>query len=193
MPTQHLPNSRPNQNGELPWQARQRVSRHGAVALIGMLAPAILFPGLLWLARRDSRFDWVVNLHRAPWELWGLAFCGGIATIGGIADWLFHRSGETAVGIGEHRSHVAALVGGGLPLFSLMLAASIMKEPQRLLIPIVLVVIGTTVLICYDEFVFHRRRCNAIETLMHRLLVFGNMLAWLAWMHWCFARGASSG
>ena len=48
--------------------------------------------------------------------------------------------------------------------------------------------IFTVVLICYDEFLFHRR-CGRFETLMHRLLTFGNGLAFLAWVHWCFVRG----
>jgi hypothetical protein len=43
-------------------------------------------------------------------------------------------------------------------------------------------------MICYDEFVFHRKRCGRYETMLHRLLVFGNGIAWLAWMHWCFVR-----
>jgi hypothetical protein len=43
------------------------------------------------------------------------------------------------------------------------------------------------VMICYDEFVFHRR-CRRFETFTHRLLTCGNGLAFLAWSHWCFVR-----
>jgi hypothetical protein len=110
-----------------------------------------------------------------------------------MSDWFLHRSGLTAVGKAEHRSHVAALAGGGVPLFLLMAAASVIARPQRLLLPILLVVLYTTVLICYDEFVYHRRRCKPLETLTHRLLVFGNGLAWTAWMHWCFVGGGAHG
>ena len=93
------------------------------------------------------------------------------------------------MGRAEHHSELVALAGGGLPLFVLMAAASVVPRPQRLLIPVLLVVLFTAVTISYDEFVFHRKRCGAYETLLHRLLVFGNGLAWLAWMHWCFVRG----
>ena len=43
--------------------------------------------------------------------------------------------------------------------------------------------------ISYDEFVFHRR-CGPFERVTHRLLTFGNGLAFLAWAHWCFVRQA---
>jgi hypothetical protein len=42
-------------------------------------------------------------------------------------------------------------------------------------------------MICYDEFVFHRR-CGWFESFTHRLLTCGNGLAFLAWAHWCFVR-----
>ena len=93
----------------------------------------------------------------------------------------------------EHQSELAALAGGGVPLFGLMTAASIVPRPQVLLLPVLVVVLFTTVMICYDEFVFHRKRCGAYETLLHRLLVFGNGIAWLAWMHWCFVREGTHG
>ena len=62
-----------------------------------------------------------------------------------------------------------------------------------LLLPIIVVALFTATLICYDEFVFHRKRCGVYETLLHRLLVFGNGVAWLAWMHWCFVREGTHG
>ena len=113
---------------------------------------------------------------------------GTIASIG-AGDWLFHRSGETAVGAREHRAHVLALGVGGIPLFLLMAVASVVARPLVLLLPVVALVIVTVVLICYDEFMFHRR-CARLETALHRMLTFGNGLAWFAWAHWCFVRGS---
>jgi hypothetical protein len=164
------------------------VSRRGPAALIAMLAPAVLFPVLLLLAKGHPRYAWLTQPALYPWELWLISICGAAATLGGILDWLFHRSGETSVGRAEHQSHVLALAGGGMPLFALMSIASIIDRPAMLLMPIILIAGATTVLICYDEFVFHRKRCAAYETLTHRLLTLGNGAAWLAWMHWVFVR-----
>ena len=56
-----------------------------------------------------------------------------------------------------------------------------------MLIPVLIALIVTVILICYDEFLFHRR-CRWGEVLAHRALTFGNGLAFLGWAHWCFAR-----
>src|SRR5688572_10274387 len=168
--------------------AKRRVSRHGSTALMAMLVPAVLFPLGLWLRRHDPRLAWLLSPGLYPWELWAIALCGVTATVGGLLDWLFHRSGETSVGKPEHNSHVAALAGGGVPLFALMAAASVIARPQVLLLPIIVVVGYTVVLICYDEFVYHRKRCGRFETVTHRMLTLGNGVAWLAWMHWIFVR-----
>ncbi|TNE49088.1 MAG: hypothetical protein EP343_13510 [Deltaproteobacteria bacterium] len=156
--------------------------------MLSMLLPGILFgAGLLWLHSHEPRFAWVLSLQKAPWEFWALMCCGVVATVGGIGDWVYHRV-YVSVGPKEHKSHLLALVTGGLPLFVLMAMASLSKHPIVYLVPVVVVVLYTTALICYDEFVFHRKRCLPLETLFHRLLVFGNGLAWLAWFHWCFVR-----
>ena len=168
-------------------QARRRLSRHGALALGAMLVPAVLFPLGLFVLRHDARFAWLSDVRAYPWELWAIAACGTVATLGGVLDWRFHRSGETAVGRREHRAHLLALAGGGVPLFALMAAASVNPRPARFLIPVLVVLISTVVMICYDEFVFHRR-CGWFETFTHRLLTCGNGLAFLAWAHWCFVR-----
>jgi hypothetical protein len=64
-------------------------------------------------------------------------------------------------------------------------------RPLQFLLPAIVVVLFIATLICYDEFIFHRRRCRPLETVLHRVLVFGNGAAWLAWAHWCFvARSA---
>src|SRR5262245_27923775 len=169
---------------------RARRSQHGPSALVAMLVPAVLFPAGLLALRGDPRFAWLLRPADYPWELWAIALCGTFASLGGLADWLFHRSGETVVGAKEHRAHLAALLGGGVPLFVLMSLASLSPRPARWLLPVLVVLILTVVLICYDEFVFHRR-CGRLEALTHRLLTIGNGLAFLAWAHWCFVRGGA--
>ncbi len=168
-------------------QSRRRLSRHGASALLAMLVPAVLCPLGLFLLRDHARFVWLRDIRAYPWELWAIAVCGTAATLGGVLDWCFHRSGETVVGRREHRAHLMALAGGGVPLFVLMAAASIGPRPARFLVPVFVVLIYTVVMICYDEYVFHRR-CGRFETFTHRLLTVGNGLAFLAWVHWCFVR-----
>ena len=161
------------------------------VSLVTMLIPGVLFTAALAVAYRfDARFGWLARPARYPWELWTIAVAGTVATVGGVGDWLFHRTFVT-VGPREHRSHLLALATGGVPLFGLMAAASVLSRPGVLLLPVLVVGLYVTGLICFDEFVFHRPRCRPLETLFHRLLVFGNALAWLAWMNWCFARGGA--
>jgi hypothetical protein len=164
-----------------------------SLSLIALFVPALLFVIGLWLLREDARFAWLYDVSAYPWEFWVIAAAGGAATVAGILDWLYHRSGRTVIGAAEHRSEVAALGAGGVPLFGLMAAASIVHRPELLLLPILVVVLFTTVMICFDEFVYHRRRCGPYETVLHRLLVFGNGAAWMAWMHWCFVRGGGHG
>jgi hypothetical protein len=159
-----------------------------SLTLIALFLPAALFATGLLLLRGQPRYHWLSALELYPWEFWVLLSSGAVATIAGVLDWRFHRSGHTVVGRAEHHSELVALAGGGLPLFVLMAAASVVERPQQLLLPVVVVVLFTAVVIAYDEFVFHRKRCGAYETTLHRLLVFGNGIAWLAWMHWCFVR-----
>jgi len=186
-PAKPMPNGTP----ETPPEARRRVSRRGPINLIAMLTPAVLFPLGLILLRDAARFAWLRGpVAGYPSELWIIALFGGFATAGGTLDYLFHRSGATAVGAKEHHSHLAAL-SCGVVVFALMAGASVSARPQALLLPVFATVIMTVVLICYDEFVFHRKRCDAFETFTHRMLVFGNGIAWLAWAHWCFVRGGA--
>jgi hypothetical protein len=161
--------------------------------LIALFLPGVLFGLGLFLLRDQPRYSWLSSFALYPWEFWVLLISGVVATIAGVLDWRFHRSGKTAVGRAEHHSELLALAGGGFPLFVLMAAASVVPRPELLLIPVIVVLLVTAVLICYDEFIFHRKRCGAYETLLHRLLVFGNGIAWLAWMHWCFVREAVHG
>jgi hypothetical protein len=161
--------------------------------MLALFVPGGLFVLGLFLARDLPRFAWLGSLRDYPWEMWLIAGCGSVATVAGVADWLYHRSGKTFIGAPEHQSELLALAGGGVPLFVLMAIASILPRPVVLLLPVIVVVLFTTVLICYDEFVFHRKRCGLYETILHRLLVFGNGLAWLAWAHWCFVRDLPHG
>jgi hypothetical protein len=173
------PNAPPRVLRRTPWLSP---------TLIALFLPGALFGVGLLLLQDDPRFAWLTGAAAFPWELWVIACAGTAATAGGVLDWSYHRSGRAAVGRAEHRSELAALAAGGLPLFVLMAIASVVERPGVLLLPILVIVLFTAAMICYDEFVFHRRRCGRYETLLHRLLVFGNGVAWLAWMHWCFVR-----
>ena len=133
-------------------QARRRLSRHGAAALGAMLVPAVLCPLGLFLLRDHPRFAWLGDVRAYPWELWAITVCGTAATLAGVLDWRFHRWGERVVGRREHRAHLLALAGGGVPLFDLMAAATISPRPARFLVPVLVVLIYTVVMICYDEF-----------------------------------------
>jgi hypothetical protein len=117
--------------------------------------------------------------------LLALTVAGSIATAGGVGDWWFHKVYRT-VGPNEHHGHILALAGGSV-VFCLMARASVSISPQFYLIPIHVAVMVTTAFICHDEFVYHAHRCGALETLFHRLLVFGNTAAFLFWMHWLYA------
>ena len=158
--------------------------------MVALVVPGVAFAAGLWWLRADPHFARVVQLRAWPWELWVIAVAGVVATLGGIGDWCFHRW-VTACQIGraERNCELLALAGGGVPLFAIMSVASLSARPLLLLLPAFTVVIFITTLICYDEFIYHRRRCKRLETVLHRLLVFGNGIAWLAWSHWCFVRG----
>ena len=169
---------------------RRRLSAHGPAALLAMLVPALAFPIGLLLLQDDDRFNWLARPHDYPWQFWIVGLCGTVATAAGVIDWHIHRSGTTIVGRREHRAHVAALAGGGIPLFLSMAVASLLPRPAQMLIPLLIALIATVILICYDEFLFHRR-CRWGEVLAHRILTFGNGLAFLGWAHWCFARGGA--
>ncbi len=173
----------------------KKQANHGTIpwTLAALLIPALLFPLGLWCVRDHPKFHWLCDVESFPWEFWIIAASGLAATMAGVADWRWHRSGHTAIGAPEHHDELLALLGGGVPLFLLMIWASLAAEPQFLLIPILMVALFTVVLICHDEFVFHRKRCGLYETVLHRVLVFGNGAAWLAWMNWCFVRGGSNG
>jgi hypothetical protein len=158
-------------------------------ASLGLLfAPGMGFIMALYLLKdANPRFGWFNDMSIFPWQFWAIGLFGTIATLGGAGDWLFHKVYVT-VGPKEHHSHILALGAGGL-VFVLMAAASLLTNPLDLLIPVIVALIVTVVLICYDEFAFHVRRCKPFETLLHRMLTLGNGAAFLCWMHWLFVVG----
>jgi hypothetical protein len=158
-------------------------------SLVALLIPGVGFGIAVALVPKDGRFAALTALQTVPWELWIIALAGGLATLGGLADWAFHRwVFACKIGRAERRCELIALAAGGAPMFALMLMASVAARPVQYLPVVFVLLLFTTVLICYDEFVFHARRCKALETLFHRILVFGNGFAFLAWAHWCFVR-----
>jgi hypothetical protein len=159
-----------------------------AANLLASLAPGVLFGVALVALSRTPRFAWLALPSLYPWELWVVTMAGTTATVAGVADWVYHRAAGLRVGPNEHKAELLALAGGGLPLFLLMCAASVSPRPHVFLLPVLVVLMGTLVLICYDEFVFHRRRCGRFENLLHRTLLGGHGLAFLAWAHFCFVR-----
>ena len=94
-----------------------------SLTLLALFLPGGLFGLGLFSLRDDPQFTWLADVAQYPWEFWILAAGGLTATVGGVLDWLYHRSGRTHIGEAEHRSKLYALAGGGLPLFFLMAAA----------------------------------------------------------------------
>ena len=158
-------------------------------SLVALLVPGVGLGLALAFVPKSGRFAVLTAMQTIPWELWLMALAGGLATLGGLADWAFHRwVFACKIGRAERRCELIALAAGGAPTFVVMLLASAAARPAQYLPAVFVLLLFTTVLICYDEFVFHARRCKALETLFHRVLVFGNGLAFLAWAHWCFVR-----
>jgi hypothetical protein len=168
----------------------QRRKKAGIASLLCLLVPSLGFPlGIAALASQPA-YHWLVEVSAWPWEFWIIGISGTCALIGGLGDWIYHRwFARCVIGKAERRCELLALGGGGVPLFAMMVCASASAHPERWIVPVMFVIIYTTALICYDEFIYHRRRCRRLETVLHRSLVFGNGLAFLAWAHWCFVKG----
>jgi hypothetical protein len=164
---------------------RQPVTMKSLPSLGLLFAPGLFFLlALILLKDIHPRFSWFNTVDHYPWQFWAIGFFGSIATLGGAGDWLFHKIYVT-VGPKEHESHLLALGSGGV-VFILLALASLSDQPFEFLIPVIIALLVTVTLICYDEFAFHIRRCKPFETLLHRMLVFGNGAAFLCWMHWVF-------
>ena len=154
------------------------------LSLALLLMPGLGFGIWAWIYRRALGWE---HLFSPPWQFLGIGFFGLIATLGGVLDWRYHRNPlKLQLSHKERDAEAAALGLGGLPLFILMCLATLSAQPNYYLIPILLVLVYTVVAICYDEFVFHRLRCGKTEQFYHRMLVFGNLLAWLCWIHFIY-------
>ncbi|MBR9859376.1 hypothetical protein GYB22_01215 [bacterium] len=157
------------------------------LSLIFLFTPALAFALFLFLFKSHSNLQLSGVFPFVPLPFYGIAFFGIIATIGGLLDWKFHRDPlNLKIPVKERDAEALALGTGGIPLFILMALATLSPSPNIYLIPILLVLIYTVSIICYDEFVFHRKRCGPKETAFHRMLVFGNGLAWLCWMFYIY-------
>jgi hypothetical protein len=143
-------------------------------------------PLLLWLAPRAWSLPELTAPASWPLAFWVMAVAGGVATGAGVLDWRFHRAGGRPIARAERRAELMAL-SLGVPLFALLTLASGPVPLRTVLVPIVGVALGMTSLIVFDEVRFHRA-CGRYETLLHRFLVGGNGIAFLAWLAWCAQR-----
>lgn len=159
------------------------------VSLVLLFVPPVLFGLLLLVFQGNSKLGLTRELPYLPWQFLVMGVAGGVATVGGVLDWRYHRNPlHLKIPKKERDAEAAALGLGGVPMFVLMWLAMMHSNPATWLIPILLVLIYTVVAISYDEFVFHIKRCGPLETIYHRMLVFGNGAAWLAWFHFIFCR-----
>ena len=159
------------------------------LSLILLFAPAVLFGLLLFLFKDNSKLQIGEDFPFLPWQFSAITILGLIATIGGVLDWRFHRNPlNMKIPKKERDAEAFALGLGGIPMFVLMWFAMISSKPTHYLIPILIVLIYTIVAISYDEFVFHIKRCGKTEIIYHRMLVFGNGFAWLAWFHFIYCK-----
>jgi hypothetical protein len=153
------------------------------------MVPALLFGILVFMFRQHPKLQLTNSFPIFPWQFIIIALFGAIATWGGILDWKFHRNPlNMKIPKKERDAEAFALGLGGVPMFVLMWLAMMSDHPYRYLIPILLVLIYTVAAISYDEFVFHVKRCGRTENMYHRMLVFGNGIAWLAWVHFIYCQ-----
>lgn len=167
----------------------------GPWTLLGAVAPGLTFAWLLAFGHFvRGEFPWLRTPWSAPWPVFVIALCGGIGLVGTVGDYRYHRAGpRVLVGAPEHKSHVLALATGGVPLAVVMAFATFDARPARFTAAAMLLAIYVTLMVAYDEFVFHRRRrCARREQTLHLLSTLGNGGAFLAWSHWVFAMGVRS-
>lgn len=159
------------------------------LSLILLFIPAVLFGVLLVVFRESPNLHLNDSFPYLPWQFWAIGFFGVIATAGGALDWAYHRNPlNMKIPKKEREAEAKALGFGGVPMFILMWLAMMSSYASYYLIPILVVLIYTVVAISYDEFVFHIKRCGKLENMYHRMLVFGNGLAWLAWFHFIYVK-----
>lgn len=158
-------------------------------SLILLFVPALLFGILLYFYKDHPKLALSGSISALPWQFYVVAIFGIIATVGGVLDWRYHRNPlNMKIPKKERDAEAAALGLGGVPMFFLMWFAMLSDTPQFFLVPIIFQLIFTVVAISYDEFVFHIKRCGPLENGYHRMLVFGNGIAWMAWFHFIYVR-----
>ena len=169
------------------------------LGILTFMAPGAGFIAALFMVRGRPEFAFLesagnwgrsrgVLAGNCPLELWLIAVGGSLATLAGMADFVWHVRGLREVSRREERGEIVALALGGAPLFALMAAASVAAEPKNYLLPILVVTMFTVICVCHDEFVYHRRACARMESFFHHVLLTGNGLAFLAWFAWIFVR-----
>jgi hypothetical protein len=157
------------------------------LSLILLFVPAILFIVLILVYSTNPKLRVSTHFPYVSWQFYAMGLFGIIATAGGFLDWRFHRDHlNMKIPKKERDAEALALGTGGVPMFLLMWFAMLSAHPAWFLIPIIVVLIYTVVEISYDEFVFHIKRCGPLENRFHRMLVFGNGLAWLSWFHFIY-------
>jgi hypothetical protein len=157
------------------------------LSLLLLFCPAVLFGILLLLYKQNLKLKISAHFPYLNWQFFAIGLFGIIATIGGVLDWKYHRNPlHLKIPKKERAAEALALGLGGIPMFLLMWFAMLSSHPASFLIPILIVLIYTVVEISYDEFVFHIKRCGKLETRYHRMLVFGNGLAWISWFHFIY-------
>ena len=166
---------------------KQKSGIRDYLSLILLFIPAVLFAVLLLVFKTYPELRFQDTFPFIPYQFWVIGIFGTIATAGGVLDWRYHRVAlNMKMSQKEREAEAKALGLGGIPMFILMFWAMLSDTPTLFLIPILVVLIYTVVAICYDEFVFHLKRCGKTENFYHRMLVFGNGIAWLAWMHFIY-------
>ncbi len=157
------------------------------LSLVLLFLPALAFAGFLTYLIKSEVVVPEEHLMFLPWQFVFLGLFGVVGTVGGVLDWRYHRDPlKLKISKKEREAEAKALGFGGVPMLLLMMAATVSTRPTWFLVPIVVVLLYTVAAICYDEFVFHIHRCGKTETIFHRMLVFGNGAAWLAWFHFIF-------
>ncbi len=174
-------------HGTFAPRRRERSFVRKNASLAALFAPGALFALGMVLLAQDDRFAWLRSFATLRWEIWAIGAFGGVATFAGLLDHRLHLKLGAKVGPKERAVELAALVLGGIPLFVLMAMATF-THGAFLLLPVVAQTVFVAVLVAYDEIRFHSHRCGTYETVLHRVLVFGQAGALLAWMHLCFVR-----